>query len=75
MAQKWMLTWSAIGKNDENSNLVKHVVDRVDTVAEMVIFVNHITRVGAMEKGKVVMQCAGYLQPLHLSTISQAFSL
>ena len=66
--------FQAMGKIDENSNLVKHVVDKVGTVAEMVIFVNHIARVGAMVKGKVVMQCGGYLQPLLLFPISPAFS-
>jgi len=31
-----------------NSNLVMQVVDKVDTVAEMVIFVNQVARVGGM---------------------------
>ena len=36
---------------------------KVDTVAEIVIFVNHVARVGAVVKGKVVMQCGDYLHP------------
>ena len=42
-----------------NSNLVMHLVDKDDTVAEMVNFVDNLARVGAIVNGKVVMQCGG----------------
>ena len=51
---------------------VMHVVDKVDTVTEMVNFVDHVARVGAVVNWKVVMKCVVISNPINLNMNKKA---
>ena len=51
---------------------VMHVVDKVDTVTEMVNFIDHLARVGAVVNGKVVMKCGVISNPINLNRNKKA---